>query len=218
MRRITKTKTNCACMLLLYSTGNFSHFHRLNEIEFILSGYIINSLFNIILNTTHINSYSLMGVRATEPKSGPEVIAAGEERWMRRRMNDVPDWTVVSQRHEMQSRRIPRIPRTQRGGRFVREEHVVLGVVKHSLGAVLLFARRSSSRVRNQATTRAQFPQLHHRVLARRQKVLPVLRKDNGAHFCSLMSSFEGVDAPTADTVPQLNRTVVAASRKQLRS
>lgn len=131
-------------------------------------------------------------------------------------MDDVPDWTVVSQRHEMQSRRIPRIPRAQRGRCLVREQHVVLGVVEYRLRAMLLLARRSSTRVRDQAATRAQFPQLDHRVLARRQQVFAVLRKDNGAHLCALMSCLERVYAATTDPVPQLDRTVVAASRKQL--
>lgn len=74
-------------------------------------------------------------------------------------MNNVSNWPVVAKRHQMQARCVSRVPRTQRGRRFVRKQNIILTVIENSLRVVLLFARRARTCVRNQTTTRAQFPQ-----------------------------------------------------------
>lgn len=66
------------------------------------------------------------------------------------RVNDKTNRSVVTERHEMQARRVARIPRAQRCGCLVGKQNVVFGVVEHGLCVVLLFASRSGSGVGNQ--------------------------------------------------------------------
>lgn len=62
-----------------------------------------------------------MRIRATEPEPRSEIITASEESRVRGRVYDVPHRPIVTQRHEMQSGRIPRVPRAQRRRGFVWE-------------------------------------------------------------------------------------------------
>lgn len=96
-----------------------------------------------------------MNISTSEPESRPEIIGARKERRMGRRVNNETNRSVVSERHEMQARRIARIPRAQRSGCLVRKQNIVFGVVEHGLGIMLLFAGRSGAGVRNQTATGA---------------------------------------------------------------
>lgn len=158
-----------------------------------------------------------MRIRPTEPEPRAEIVRTRQERRIRRRMHNVPDRSVVAQRHQMQTRRIARVPRAQRRCRLVGEQHIVLGVVEHRLRGVLLFAGRAGAGVRNQAAAGAQLPQLNERVLAGRQQVLAVARKEHRTHFGAVVRLRKRVDAASADGVPQLDRTVAAAGRVDFR-
>lgn len=42
-----------------------------------------------------------MRIRASEPESRAEIIGARQKRWVRRRVRDEANWSVVAERHQM---------------------------------------------------------------------------------------------------------------------
>lgn len=111
-------------------------------------------------------------IRPPEPETRTEIVTARQERRIRRRVHDMPNRPVVPQRHQVQARRVARVPRAQRRRRLVREQHVVLGVIEHRLRGVFLLAGRPGSGVGDQAAAGAELPQLDERVLAGGEEVL----------------------------------------------
>jgi len=98
--------------------------------------------------------------------------------------------SIVSKGQKLFPACIPAVPHTEGGGRLVGEHHIVLRLVEHCLGLVLLqkrahvsqvflelvnlFSSGASSCVSNEASTGGELPQLHQRVLARRQHVFTI--------------------------------------------
>ena len=101
----------------------------------------------------------------SEPKPCPEIVGAGEESRVRRRVDDHANRWIVTQREQLFSARVPCVPAAERGRRLVGEHDKVLGVVEDGLGRVLLLARRAGTRVRDQTPRGWQLPQFNQGIL-----------------------------------------------------
>lgn len=77
---------------------------------------------------------------AAVPEAGPEVVAAGHEAGIGGRMDDAAHNVVVSQRQQVFPLGRARVPAAQADGALIRQQHVVLCVVEHTLCAMHLTA------------------------------------------------------------------------------
>lgn len=77
---------------------------------------------------------------AAVPEARPEVVAAGHEAGVGGRVDDAADDVVVAQRQQVLPFGRAGVPAAQADGALVGQQHVVLSVVEHALGAMHLTA------------------------------------------------------------------------------
>ena len=146
------------------------------------------------------------------PKSGSIVVTTSDKLRSDRRVNNTLYKAIMPQRKQLLSFGISAVPATKRSSLLVWIDHEILVVIKRGLSALLLLAGRASARVRDQTTRRRQLPKPNHRVLATGKQILGVAREHDRCNLLMSVRVHERVYASVADTVPDLDRTVLGAS------
>lgn len=75
---------------------------------------------------------------APVPETCPEIVAAGHEARIGGRVDDAAHNVVVSERQQVFPLGRARVPAAQADGALVRQQHVILCVIEHALGAMHL--------------------------------------------------------------------------------